>query len=259
MSVWLALVGALGVVAALGLLVSAVRRLRETLSFALSQRRGLDAVTEGAAWVEARVYGEGHVDDLDGRPALYTSTTVQLTTRRTSPGSVRIQTFSPGADAQPGARVVPLLLRDDAGRTLALSDVDRVEILDGALERLDVEVPVEEMPARFPDLPITIDAYTTHVGVSQRALREGTRVVVRGVARVGAPRNDEAPGYRQPASVMTLGAPDGEPLLVVGASRVGPLARAAAGLVLVSCATGGLLASSWLALQVAWQLSRLAP
>jgi hypothetical protein len=251
----LALVAVLGAVAAAGLLLSFFRGARPVLAPVMAPRVGLDQVRGGPLWVAGRVHGEGHVEALAGGPAICTITTVTVTTRRASAGKVTIETYEVPVEHQPGVRVVPLSLRDDAGRSLQLIDLEKIEVLDETTDLFEDEVPVAELGARYPWLNVSLDVYATHVTVSQRALREGARVVVHGVLRAGG--DVEAGSYRAPA-VLALGAGGDDALVLSGASRARPVARVFLVGAVVAAVAAGLLVSSWLAGETAWMLRTLA-
>lgn len=240
----------------IALSASFVRGARAALAQAAAARVGLDQVREGSARVAGRLRGDGHVEAIAGGPAIYTLTTVTVTTRRVSPGKVTVHSYELPSEQQPDARVVPLSLHDDAGHSLALVDLTKLDVLDDAMDLFEDEVPAAELVTRYPWLTVPIDAAATHVTVSQRTLREGAMVVVRGEVRVGGASGD--PGsYRAPAAALALGAGHDGSLEVTRASRAWPVTRVLAVGAVVSVVSLALLASSGLAAETAWMLSSL--
>lgn len=253
MSPMLAVVGVITLLVSALLLYALVRSLRFPLALLLAPRRGLAGLAEGPCSVSGTLKGSATLRTLSKKAALYTSTELAVSTRRSSGGKVIYETATLGDEAQPGAEVVPLALVDDEGREVALCDIEQIEVQDGACELYADELSPDDFARRHPELfRFTMPEHAIGVRITQRFLPEGARVVVQGVARRArgheVSQGDSA-SYRDAAAV---------PLEVGGAACAGPLVAAAGRIALVSrivASTVLVLAfTSLMALSGAWAL-----
>lgn len=255
----LLVVALVGLLAAVVLVRTFVRSLAGSLALLGFGAKRIPDTKAGAAVVTGRLRGDGRLPAYAGGECVYSLTTFEIVTRRESGTKTIWETHPLPPEKQPGARVVPLSLCDDDGGELPLEGLDRIEVLDGALETFRDEVTAADAHAKYPELvnPIARDA--TSVLVRQSVLREGARVVAHGVARLApAETAGEAGfGYRTSGGRLALFPQDGDVLLIAPASRVRSLAGVGLGAAVTIAAALGLVASSLLALYVAWMVRSL--